>query len=416
MSSRVYAACALALAAIGVVPTALANAPFKDVEAWADVRLAYSDAGREWLDGGYSKTRYGSVDGFGFDAELAELSVEWKPTFTHALSALVHLQTSPDQDQPVGLVEGFLRYRAMPRGGWRLSARAGRFFPPVSLEHDGPGWGLTRTLTPSAINSWIGEEVIVTGAEARAARRFGDHHIDLRVSAFDFNDTAGTLLSFRGWALHDVKSTLGGTFRLPDSDERRRTVPTQAEFTDPSVDLGGEIGVYGAVRWRFADWFTALFTVYDNRGDPDSIALGQYGWGTKFYNVGVQFEPAPQWEVIAQALTGETSMGPRKYYDGALRKFEHTYASAFVLAAYRPDDRTVFSGRVDVFTMDDDTPRAAFHTEDGFALTGAVRRHLNDRLELGAEVLYLEHDHDVQDPAVTFVDELQVQLAFKINF
>src|SRR6185437_6111030 len=49
--------------------------------------------------------------------------------------------------------------------GVSWSAKAGAFFPTISLENDDLGWTSPYTLTPSAINSWIGEELRTIGSE-----------------------------------------------------------------------------------------------------------------------------------------------------------------------------------------------------------------------------------------------------------
>ena len=73
----------------------------------------------------------------------------------------------------------------------------------TSLEHDRRVWGLTDTITPSAINSWIGEEVKVVGAEGTITHDFDGGRLAATGGVFGYDDTSGTLLSFRGWALHD---------------------------------------------------------------------------------------------------------------------------------------------------------------------------------------------------------------------
>ena len=78
-----------------------------------------------------------------------------------------------------------------------------------------PNGPWSRRVTPSAINSWIGEEVKVGGVEATLSTMIGEHACRLTVAAFELNDTAGTLLTFRGWALHDEKATLFGFQPLP---------------------------------------------------------------------------------------------------------------------------------------------------------------------------------------------------------
>ena len=58
-------------------------------------------------------------------------------------------------------------------------------------------------ITPSAINSWIGEEVKVVGVEGTATHPLAGGRLSGTFGLFGFNDTAGTQLAFRGWALHD---------------------------------------------------------------------------------------------------------------------------------------------------------------------------------------------------------------------
>src|SRR4029077_2655356 len=111
----------------------------------------------------------------------------------------------PDQeDRPIDVSQAYLSWRPTPTSATRFSARLGMYYPAVSLEHDAPVGGLTNTITPSAINSWIGEEVRVIGAEAGVAHEFeGGQRLALTLGIFGGDDTAGTLLTYRGWAMHD---------------------------------------------------------------------------------------------------------------------------------------------------------------------------------------------------------------------
>ena len=61
-------------------------------------------------------------------------------------------------------------------------------------------------LVSTAIGSWMGEEVKVLGLEATAKGDLGEHELAATIAGFDYNDTAGALLTFRGWALHDRKT------------------------------------------------------------------------------------------------------------------------------------------------------------------------------------------------------------------
>ncbi len=386
-----------------------------NLHGWVDFRAAYTTADREWLDGGFSKTRYGDGSGAGSDAELAEASLEWTPTLSAAWSAHVHVQATPDQGVAVGPVEAFVTYRMLPRDGWRLSARAGRYFPAVSLEHDGPGWGVTRTLTPSAINSWIGEEVAITGIEARAGKAFGDHRLDFGLGGFGFNDTSGTLLGYRGWALHDIKTMIGGSFQIPDDETRRVALPHQAERTRPFQELDDRVGVTATVRWRYADLLTVLASYYDNRADPTELRDGQYGWETRFGNLGAKYEVTEDTEVIVQAMYGETAMGWRARGTGP-RMIESDFYSAFLLASHRPSENLVLSARADYFATSDAGFIVISDDEDGWAGTLSARYQISDNLETGLEALYVDSNGGNDPTTAGRVEDLQLQLMLRVGF
>lgn len=386
-----------------------------DVRVRLDLRAAYSETGREWLDGGLSKTRYGSSDATGYDAEIADLSVLWTPTLSANLSAHLHLQAGPDQSVDAGIVEGFLRYRILPIEGWRLSAKAGRFFPPISLEHDGPGWSLRRTLTPSAINSWIGEEVAVVGVEARASKRFGDHIVDFRGSAFGYNDTAGALLAFRGWALHDVKSAFNGKFALPDVGASNPELIEQSSVTEPSRELNDKVGYYGFAKWRYADQTEVSGLVYDNLADPLTLENGQYGWATRFVNIGASHQLTNTIELIGQAMLGETQMGPRVWLNNT-RAVDNEFGSVFLMGSWHASDEDIVSGRIERFSVSDRTMQQDFRDESGWSVTTAWRRAFSQHVEVGAELIYLDHDRPIDPLSGDQTGGLQAQWMLRLNF
>ena len=402
---------------LGVAPgrSFAQDAPLSDLQGWVDLRAAYTTAGQEWLDGGFAKTRYGSTDGEGGDAEVAEASLEWTPGFGAAWSGHVHLQAAPDQSTAAGPVEAFISYRALPKAGWRLSARAGRYFPLVSLEHDGPGWGLTRSITPSAINSWIGEEVAITGLELRAAKAFGDHRVDVRLGSFGLNDTAGTLLAYRGWALHDVKTMIGGSFRIPDRADRRLLIPEQAERTRPFKEVDGRIGANTSIKWRYADFLTVLLSAYDNRADPTALEDGQYGWRTRFINLGVLYKPTDATDIIAQGMFGDTVMGPYSTMTNS-RFFDLEYYSGFFLVSHKFSDAHLISGRFDYFATNERKTTPISQGEDGWAATVSTLYKVSDTVRAGVEALYTENNGG-NDPTTTDrVRDLQLQFMLRVGF
>src|SRR6185369_10454297 len=130
----------------------------------------------------------------------------------------------------------------------RYAFKAGLFYPPISEEHEGATWSVANTITPSAINTWVGEEVKVIGGEAKVTAELGGHELAATGGAFGYNDTSGTLLAFRGWGLHDVKATAFGNFRLPPLDPYMANL--QPQFTSSTIEMDGNVGLYGRVDWR----------------------------------------------------------------------------------------------------------------------------------------------------------------------
>ena len=105
-----------------------------------------------------------------------------------------------------------------PRGRVSWSLKTGAFFPTISLENDDLGWTRPYTLTPSAINSWIGEELRTMGSEGIV--RFDTDRCGTLslIGALDCcNDPAGVLIADRGWAMDDRPSGLFERVRLPDA-------------------------------------------------------------------------------------------------------------------------------------------------------------------------------------------------------
>ena len=151
-----------------------------------------------------------------FYAVPQEADLIWTPRFTNSLSASVSAAYQRHQEHKADLLEAFVSFLPPQKGPVGFSMRAGIMWPEISLEHTtGGAWSTVNTLTPSAINAWVGEEVKVLGVEGTVRASIGNTMLAFTGSVFGFDDTAGTLLSFRGWALHNEKATVFGHFPLP---------------------------------------------------------------------------------------------------------------------------------------------------------------------------------------------------------
>src|ERR1700730_16596842 len=130
-------------------------------------------------------------------------------------SAHFDASTWDDKDRsPVGVTEAALQFLPYPRAGYRFRLKAGAFYPPISLENRAAGWESPYTLSYSAINTWLGEELRTIGVEGQLdwlGTRAG-HGFDLALTGgvFGWNDPAGVVIARRGFALDDRQTTLFG--------------------------------------------------------------------------------------------------------------------------------------------------------------------------------------------------------------
>jgi hypothetical protein len=357
---------------------------------WVDLvgRGATVRAPASWLDGGTGRLAFGDGDDrcLGAVAGEAQLGAEWRPgdRFTAHLHARARGQQAGAGDT-AGIVEAWLQLRAQPRGGsdgFRL--RAGQMFLPTSRENVGPLWSSPYTLTLSALNSWVGEEVRPVGVLAEYDA-FADATRGVRAGLciFGGNDASGTLLAWRGWSLGDRLSTTGEKLPLPAlpslapggpfaEQDRRGTTPV-------GRDLDGRPGWAGWIRVRESDRGLLQLTRYDSRGDR-ALHHGEYAWDTRFDQAGGELHPALGWTVAAEHLAGETAMGvPAPRADAS---FHATY----LLVSWERGAVRV-SGRWDDFATRDEDHLAAGERsdEDGHAWTVAVLWQATPALGLALE-------------------------------
>jgi hypothetical protein len=385
----------------------------------ADVRLSAADGEPSWFQDGFGKTRYGgnAERGWTTRLQLASADLIWRPSFAFDLNGYIDAVYQPTQeDHPFDLQEAFLRYKPLPRAdGLRWQARAGLMYPPVSLENDGPGWTPTRTITPSAINSWIGEEVKTVAAEGQLSQRWADQEVSAGGAVFTHDDTSGTLLSWRGWMFSDVRSTLGGDTDIPPVPAAHQPFRTQGYDSHAIADLDGRPGVYAWGEWRSPYAVTANVFYYDNAGDRTTMRGGQWTWDTRFWNLGLRWAPDAETEVLAQAMTGRTVTG---FLTARGWRVDADFDAAYVLAS-RKVGHDLVTGRVDWFDVRDATFQALDNNDErGWALTGDWRHPFGEHLAVLVEVLHVQSDRPsrayVQD--ATRQTQTMVQTALKLAF
>lgn len=359
----------------------------ENVEASADLRASVVGGEDSWLDGGFGKLRYGGDGGETTPrARIAALDLAWKPRFSWSVSGLVSVTYQDQLDTDPDLSEAFLEYKSSP-AAIRLSARAGLFWPPISQEHSGGSWLVTDSITPSAANSWVGEEVKVLGLEGTVKTALGDHELALTGAAFLHNDMSGTTLSYRGWALHDVRVTMNGDLPLPPlSPSRRRWQDT---ITSPFWEVDGKAGFYARVDWTPPVPVTVNAFYYDNRGDRESSRALQTSWRTRFWNLGAMATLVEGIEAKAQVMWGNTLVGPDTPMGIPV---DVDFTTAFVLVS-RELGGGKLTARADWFeTRDNSFVDRDNNNEQGWAAMLAYKRPLVQFADLIVELLHVSSD------------------------
>ena len=387
----------------------------ENVGAWVDVRAYSADGEQGWRDGGFGKLRYGDQSG----VELAQAAFNWKPRLADTVTGYVLAQYTPGGLTQFGVSEAFIKWKPVPTSDLHYTVRLGQMFPPVSMEHDGAGWSVSRTMTPSAINSWIGEEVLVDGLEVSASTHVAGQGLGLTAAIFTGNDTAGTILSWRGWALHDIASDRDTRLPLPSGTTQGYAQlfgAYQDPYTEPTAETDGHVGHYLRFDWRPPAPVAFNVEYYANNGDPASIRHAQWGWDTKFWNAGLQAQLSAHDELLAQATTGSTRMG-WNLGDGTWAIDTH-YESAYVLLSHKLTAGARLTGRIDYFAVKDRSMRDVDDNGDkGYSATVAYMLPLTGHLDLAVEGLEIASDHPARvthgiDPHQS---QSQLQVALKLH-
>ncbi len=419
MRTRRFIALVAALIGWALADRALAQVDVVSSEAVhgvVDLRLAAADGEPSFRNVGFGKLRYGGDGGPGLKgaAQLANAALEWTPRIGWEWSAVVDVLAQPDQEHPIDLGQAYIVYKPVPSSPTRLQVRAGLFYPPISLENDARAWGVTNTITPSAIDSWVGEEVKVAGLEARVSRAFGDQELAVTSAVFGYDDTAGTLLSFRGWALHDVQSQAFGAFDLPPLSPFIDQVQSEESYSTREIDR--QPGFYARLEWRPTPPLALHAFYYDNRGDKVDVTSDlQWAWATSFAEAGARWDVDERTVILAQALNGRTVMG---FPTSGGRFVDMDFRAAYLLGTHTIG-KSAFTARIDLFETHDRSALFLGDTnESGWALTAAWRYPLTRYLDLRAEALHVDSTRPSRSLSAEAPEQAQnlLQSSLRLSF
>jgi hypothetical protein len=370
------------------------------INGYLDVRAVAPADPKSWLDGGLGKFRYGATQKFGAEGVL---QADYNFRGLHFVSVL---RAEPETPSVLDALETYVRYDQMGGDiGW--SVKAGAFFPTISLENDDIGWTSPYTLTPSAVNSWIGDELRTIGSEGTLRWKSDFGVVSLIGALTCCNDEAGVLIADRGWAMNDRPFGLTERERVPDQTLRIFHAPYPGR-TGMFDEIDGIVGWYAGATWQLPGIVKLSVTRYDNQGEPEAVSTRDQAWRTKFWNFGARTQFGPL-VLIAQQLSGYTEIEVRG--NESSTKFQ----SGFLLGSYDWNDWR-FSLREDLFQTRRLNAANNNWNEDGNATTGAISYLGLDGVRLTGEIIAMTSRRGEYVPAGMPYHRNDVQVQFDSKF
>jgi hypothetical protein len=339
-------------------------------------RGIYASGPSSWTTGGIGRLDFGGDRTRGTVG--AQLGADWTPTSWLTLHAhgLARQEPGGTRGKRAGLVEAYAEVHGEK---WRV--RAGELFLPTSRENIDPLWTSPYTISFSALNTWIGQELRPIGVDVQVKPNF---YLTAGATAFRGNDTSGTLLAWRGWSVgnrlsvHDEIVPLPPLFSLGKPGYFRWQRDGSTAF---GRDLDGRTGWSARVRASLPERAMIQITRVDNRGDR-KLYTDEYSWRTKFNLIGGEIGSPDRTIVAAEYANGSTGMG---LWDPTHAFVQMDFSTAYVLVSHKAG-RLRTSARFDVFdTHDRDHSIAETNRENGRSWTLAAFYEPTDHARAGLE-------------------------------
>lgn len=354
-----------------------------EIEASLDLRLVSSDGRNSFLDGGFGKLRYDDADD-GLQLGRARLAGRW--AIGGNWHANIDLSAwSLHDHNAIDITEGWLEWRPVPTSAWKSNLKIGAFYPPISLEHRAPGWTNPYTISSSALNTWVGEELRTIGVayelEHLGTAQGGRFDYGVQAAVFGWNDPAGVEVALRGWSLNDRQTPVFGRIGTYAFGNREQRVMFS--------EIDHRAGYHASGYLRVDSSFELRALHYDNRGDPEAYkeSIEDYAWKTRFNSLGARYDGAHGTTLIAQWLDGSTIVD-----DDPSRRW--SFDAKFMLVA-QAFGKHRFSVRYDDFSVRQTAGEnpARFSHEDGNGWTFGWTWSVHEHVDLAAEWLRIDSLH-----------------------
>jgi len=401
----------LALTALAAGPALAVEA---DVAGIVDLRYSVVDGIDSYVNGGAGKFRYD--DGGQLSIAQAGLvgKLEWDNGLSFHAVANGYLDGVEDA---IGFTEAYFKYRTVPSdAGLRHGVRLGIFYPAISLENNATAWSTPNTLTPSSMNSWIGEELRSTGVEYTAEwlGRFSARPYDLKLqgSLFMNNDPAGAMLSWHGWTLSSRQTLLHEKLPLPDMPARQGLLDAQAPASDPFHEEDDDLGFTLSTELKFPRKGLVQLGWFDNQAVPWSRTNGQYGWRTRFGWAGFKWRLPARFSLSGQIMQGDTLMQAPWRQDVV----NNDYRSAYLALSWSNKPHRL-TARVEEFSVtDNDATVGDNNDEYGKAFTLAWRYQLQKNWFLLSEFNWINSSRWARTYEGASPDLIERQLQFASRY
>jgi hypothetical protein len=405
-SDRVSIVAAAGLLALGTcTPLATSRAQSLDISGYGEAILADTPSTASWTDGGFGKLRWGgSGSARQVDPELSALLLEAAADLPGGLHVLGDLRYDPKQKSALDLLDASIAWRPPASGPWSGSVKLGAFFPPFGLENTDIGWSSPWTLTYSALDSWIAEEVRTIGTEARVAWRGEQDALSLTGSVFGWDDGAGSLLAIRGWDLGSRSLGLFDHQRLPDLYAGFEGAGTPY-YTSEFDEIDDKPGWYAGGAWDDPTIGHIQLYRYDNSGSPTAERDNVYGWRTRFWEAGLTRGAGPFY-VIVEGVVGNTIVNPDT--DGA---FKTSFHAVYALGGWTDGDWRA------VIRLEQFGTHGGF-SERGRGVTAALNWSPEDWLRLIGELVTVDsvRSERVLAGLPAHALEIEPQLGVRLSF
>jgi hypothetical protein len=320
----------LAFLLLGVATAAGAQSSLQ-FHGYLAAREIYVNAQPGWLQDGVGRFDVGAAnpdDHHLVNVDSAQLGLDWTPSswFLFHGDGVARHEQSGSGGKRAGIVQAYLEIH---NPHWRL--RAGEFWLPTSRENTDPLWTSKYTITYSALNSWIAQEVRPIGADLQWSPSF---YVTVGGTAFRGNDTMGTALAARGWTLGNYLTTYDERIPLPGYDSVRPI----------GADLDNKNGYSERVRVSLPERAMLQVAHIDNRAPISPVDLkGQTPWQTHFNVVSGEAGTTGDTTVAAEWAYGSTAVG----FPGG--RFTMDFDTEYLLASHKFGTERL-SARVERFT------------------------------------------------------------------